>query len=156
MFLSNVLRGMRHRGKQRRAAASPAQGRHRWCCRPIIEILEDRTLLSTFTVLNTLDSGAGSLRAALAGAQPGDTIRFDHHLSGQTIMLTCGELVIDKSLAIDGLGADRLTVSGNDASRVFRVTSGVTAEIDDLTITHGLADNGGGIWNDGGTWASAM
>jgi uncharacterized protein (TIGR03118 family) len=111
-----------------------------WRRRPVLEELEARALPSTLTVLNTLDSGAGSLRAALAAAQPGDTIRFDHHLSGQTITLTSGELVIDKSLAIDGPGADRLTVSGNHASRVFNISGSTThVEIDDLTIADGRA-----------------
>src|SRR5260370_32397554 len=103
-------------------------------CKLHLELLEDRTLPSTLTVLNTHDSGAGSLRDLLAAADTGDTIRFDHHLAGQTITLTSGELVIDKSLDIDGLGANRLTVSGNDASRVFQVSSGITVEIADLTI----------------------
>ena len=32
---------------------------------------------ATFTVINTNDSGAGSLRQALADANDGDTINFD-------------------------------------------------------------------------------
>src|SRR5262249_20243649 len=61
------------------------------------------------------------------------------------------QLSITDDLTIDGPGADRLAVSGNDASRVFRIGSGVTVDIDDLTITHGRADNnGGGIWHAGG------
>ena len=45
-----------------------------------LEFLEDRTLLSTFTVVNTLDSGGGSLRAAILAANSSsglDTIQFD-------------------------------------------------------------------------------
>src|SRR6516164_6081679 len=34
-------------------------------CRPRVEPLEDRMLLSTFVVTNTNDSGAGSLRSAI-------------------------------------------------------------------------------------------
>src|SRR5262249_38716911 len=36
--------------------------------RPNLEVLEDRTLPSTFTVLNLADSGAGSLRQAVLDA----------------------------------------------------------------------------------------
>ena len=51
-----------------------------------------RDLLSTLTVTNILDSGAGSLRAEIAAARAGDTIVFAPILDGQTITLTSGEL----------------------------------------------------------------
>ena len=67
-----------------------------------------------------------------------------------TIKLTSGELAINKSLDIEGLGADRLTISGNDASRVFDVTdAGVTVTLAGLTISHGRATEGAGIDNIG-------
>jgi hypothetical protein len=98
-------------------------------CKLHLELLEDRTLPSTLTVLNTDHNGDGSLRAVLAAAQPDDTIRFDHHLRGQTITLTSGELVINKSLDVEGLSANRLTVSGNDASRVIAAAGPITFQI---------------------------
>ncbi len=52
--------------------------------------LEDRTLPSTFTVMNLNDSGPGSLRAAIASGD--DTIAFAKGLHG-TITLTSGELL---------------------------------------------------------------
>ncbi len=66
---------------------------------------------TTITVTNTNDSGPGSLRQALADANDGDTINFDVSLKGQTIALTSGELVIDKSITITGPGSDQLAVS---------------------------------------------
>ena len=75
-----------------------------------------------FIVTNTNDSGAGSLRQALAGANDGDTISFG--VTG-TITLSTGELVVDKSLTINGPGSDNLTVEGSHASRVFHVSGGV-------------------------------
>jgi hypothetical protein len=36
---------------------------------PRFELLEDRKVLSTFTVLNLDDSGDGSLRSAIAAAE---------------------------------------------------------------------------------------
>src|SRR5262249_34982156 len=56
--------------------------------RPRLEVLEDRTLLSTFTVINVADSGAGSLRQAIldANAHPGaDLINFNIGSGVQTI-----------------------------------------------------------------------
>jgi hypothetical protein len=122
---------------------------------PSLLLLEDRTLPSTLTVLNNADSGDGSLRAVIAAAQDGDQIAFDPSLQGETIALTSGELVIAKSLDIDGLGAGRLAVSGNHASRVFDISGGATVTIAGLTITDGLAPPtytgslGGGIFNSG-------
>ena len=64
-------------------------------------------------------------------------------------MLTSGELQITDDVTIDGPGADRLSVSGNNASRVFEIVS-VHAAISGLTITGGSASFGGGIYN--GVW----
>jgi hypothetical protein len=98
------------------------------------------------TVLNTNDSGSGSLRQAIADAGHGDTILFDNSLNGQTITLTSGQLLITKNLTISGPGAKLLAISGYNASRVFWITSTVT--ISGLTIKEGSVD-GGGINNDG-------
>ena len=115
--------------------------------RSIIEALENRIVLSTFTIDNLADSGTGSLRQAVldANANAGaDLIDFARAARDGTITLTSGQLSITDDLTIDGPGADRLAVSGNDAGRVFRIGSAVNVHIDGLTITHGRADNGAG------------
>src|SRR4051794_40268799 len=124
----------------RKFSSSPRRG---GTVRPQLEALEDRTVPSTFTVQNLADSGPGSLRQAIldANANPGaDVIRFGPRARDGTLTLTGGELRITDSLTIDGPGDNRLTVSGNGASRVFNVSgSSTNVEIDDLTIAHGLA-----------------
>jgi predicted outer membrane repeat protein len=105
---------------------------------------------ATITVINTNDSGAGSLRQALADTNDGDTIDFDALVTG-TIMLTSGELLVNDSIMISGPGANILAVNGNGASRVFEIASGKTVTISGLTITNGFADFGGGISNNGAT-----
>jgi urease beta subunit len=115
-----------------------------------LEVLEDRWLLSTFTVLNLLDSGPDSLRAAVAAANanPGaDTIDF---ATTGTIALTTGQLNITDGLTINGPGVNALTVSGNHVSRVFGLVGTPTVSIADLTVANGSGSPGGGIYMAGG------
>jgi hypothetical protein len=116
---------------------------------PRVDLMEDRTLLSTLTVMNNKDSGSGSLRFEIAAASSGDTINFSSNLNGQTIALTSGPLTLGVNMTIDGLGAGKLTVSGGGTEGVFVISPGVTAEIDMLTIANGMAVQGAGIDNFG-------
>jgi Right handed beta helix region len=95
-------------------------------------------------VTNTNDSGPGSLRDALAIANDGDTIDATG-VSGM-ILLTSGELNVDKNVTIGGPGANHLAVDGNGQSRLFYVNLGKTVFVSGLTITNGT----NGIYNDGG------
>jgi hypothetical protein len=93
------------------------------------------------------------LRAALAAAGDGDTIQFDAALSGHTITLTSGELVIDKNITIAGPGPSLLAVSRDSNSmatfRIFHVTPGHTSTIEGLTISGNHANPpGGGVFNE--------
>src|SRR5262249_53231929 len=106
---------------------------------------------ATIAVTNTKDNGPGSLRAAIDSAQDGDTISFDVSVTG-TIILTSGEVLVNKSITISGPGANTLAVDANHASRVFYIDSGKDVTISGLTITNGSAPDpyhrGGGIYND--------
>ena len=108
-------------------------------------------MLSTLTVTQSGDSGPGSLRAEIAAASSGDTVVFAQKLKGQTISLTSGELAVSQSLNIDGLGAQKLSISGGGNSRVFEVSGGATLNLSGLTITGGTAELGGGIYNEAGS-----
>ena len=89
------------------------------------------------------------MRYALANAQPGDTIVFATSCPS-TIILTSGQLVVDTSVSIVGPGARCLTVSGNNASRVFITTvPGTDVGISRMTIANGHATSGGGVQNNG-------
>ena len=128
--------------------------------RPRIELLEDRLTPSTLTVTSNADSGAGSLRNTIATANSGDTIIFASSI--HSITLTSGELEIGKNLNIQGPGANNLTISGNNASRVFHIDSGETVTLANMTVAHGYASGelgldygfgyggGGGILNEAG------
>jgi len=104
------------------------------------------------TVKTKADSGADSLRAVLAAADPNDTINFS--VTG-TILLTSGELTINKSLVINGPGAGKLSVERSAATgvpmfRILKIESG-NVRINGLTISQGRARtaakaSGGGIY----------
>lgn len=106
---------------------------------------------ATLTVTNTNVSGSGSLRQALADANDGDTINFA--VTG-TIFVTNGELLVDKSVTISGPSPASLAVDGTNATnRVFHIGFGNTVSISGLSIINGnfRSGNGGGILNDHAT-----
>lgn len=148
---SNLAHRRPNRRRQSKARAAIPFGR-----RLRIEPLEDRRLLTVFTVTN-LDDGLapGTLRQAIFDAKQtpavSDTIEFAAGLTG-TIALSAGELVIDTPMSIVGPGADLLTIDAGGQSRVFNVDNGsaslINVEISGLTITGGSTDaDGGGILN---------
>ncbi|EDX86752.1 conserved hypothetical protein [Synechococcus sp. PCC 7335] len=92
----------------------------------------------------TADKGNGSLRAAIASAKSGDTIRFAERLGGKTIALTSGQLTLDKDLVIDGSAAPGLTVSGSKKSRVFFLDKKRKVTLKNLTIANGKTLGAGG------------
>ncbi len=103
----------------------------------------------TLTVANANDSGPGSLRQAALAAASGDTIMFAAALNGQTITLTSGEIAVNTSLTIIGPGASLLAVSGNNSSRVFHFTGGLST-VSGLTIEDGYVAGGSGVTGNGG------
>ncbi len=111
---------------------------------------------ATFTVSNTGDAGAGSLRDAIdqanrsAGA---DTISFGGSVSG-TVTLSSGAIDIFDALTISGPGAARLNLSGNNASRIFRIAPATPGDAFAVSIS-GLSlinastpDDGGAVFVD--------
>jgi uncharacterized repeat protein (TIGR01451 family) len=106
---------------------------------------------ATYTVTNTNDSGAGSLRQAILDAESNggaDEIVFNAGVSG-TITLGSALPEITEDLTITGPGADVLAVSGADSYRVFHITGGAVT-ISGLTISHGYPDTAGALGNYGG------
>ncbi|MBW4615604.1 MAG: DUF4347 domain-containing protein [Desmonostoc vinosum HA7617-LM4] len=90
--------------------------------------------------------GQLSLREAvqIATSEAGDwVIGFNLDItSSQTITLTEGQLLVGHKLPnnikIVGTGAKNLTISGNNASRIFYVERGSTLELSGLTIADGM------------------
>jgi CSLREA domain-containing protein len=103
-----------------------------------------------FTVTKTADTNDGtcdsdcSLREAVTAAGnfiADNIVLFSPSLSGSTI--TIGAPAIDifgaKSLKIEGLGADRLTISGGNSTGIFRITveEALALRIAGMTLTAG-------------------
>lgn len=117
--------------------------------------VETRSALAVTTDAN---AGAGSLRQAVLDAATlggPDFILFDPSLSGNTITLTGGEIVVNSDVTIDATALPGgVTVSGNNASRVFTVSSGVTTAMHGLALTKGNPvglEVGGAVRNNNGT-----
>ncbi len=111
---------------------------------------------ATFTVTRTDDRAAScllgdcSLREAVnaANASPGaDVINFNNALLGHTITLD-SQIVISDAVTINGPSATLLTVSGNNATRIFRITASAT--ISGITMSGGNATDGSGVPGAGG------
>ena len=117
---------------------------------------------ATLHVIDSGDSGAGTLRTVIGSAGAGDTVVVD---SGFNPSLTSGEIAIDKDLTIEGQGAANTTVTANNSSRIFNIgsiTPGITVLVKDIKLQGGEAPEGslniagmGGAGGDGGAISNA-
>lgn len=116
---------------------------------------------ATYTVSNLNNNGAGSLRQAIDDANAtavDDVIEFS--VTG-TITLAAAQLdIADAStagkLTINGPGANRLTISGGNVTRVLYLLPGADLTLNKVTVSDGNGAGpspgfGGGIVNDVGT-----
>ncbi|MFN7119468.1 MAG: hypothetical protein ACK4TA_21920, partial [Saprospiraceae bacterium] len=119
---------------------------------------------TTFTVTNTANSGAGSLRQAITDANADNTATAanPHLIDATGVMGTINVtidpanlqffLVITNHITIKGSGQANLTISGNGTNRIFWIQNG-TITLQDLTLADGYAkggDGGGGGMGAGG------
>ncbi|EPX75631.1 calcium-binding protein [Salipiger mucosus] len=113
--------------------------------------------MATITVTTLDDTTAAdseiTLREAIGmmdDTREGDRIEFADGLSG-TITLEEGALTLDASGYnvidgdVDGDGMSDITISGGGSTGVFMAQSG-RYTVQDLGITEGVAENGGGVW----------
>ncbi len=126
---------------------------------PRLETLENRELLTSFTVTNLADSGVGSLRTAIVGANAdgsSDVINFAAGLRG-VIVLESRLPDLTGRVAIEGPGQFLLGVTRDPRSpslsfRILTVDQGANASISGLTLFGGGGTTiyqGGGIDNAG-------
>ncbi len=145
--------------------------------KPFLELLEDRCLLSNYTVTDTSYSDSNSLGAAIAAAvdaNDSDAVITFRLPANSTPTIQLGSLDVNPAAAlygptaffigggsgttkitIDGSGAPGLVIDGDNAVRLFTVASGDSLTLDNLTLAHGNATGGGGGGGGGGAGGGA-
>ncbi len=109
-------------------------------------------IVNTTADIIDANDGVTSLREAIHAANviPGaDIIRFNLGSTPETITLKGEQLYISDRLAIEGPGAEALTISANSESRIFEIAPETTVNITGLTLSNGSSMYGGAIWNAG-------
>ncbi len=104
----------------------------------------ERASATIWIVQNNADSGAGSLRQAVLSAATGDTIVFSSSLAGQTILLSCGEIAVNASIAINGSSAPGVAVDGIGANRIFNIGPNAPVTLTAFTLQRGFSGGDGG------------
>lgn len=138
-------------------------------CLCLTLILSQAAFSANYTVTKIADTNDGacdadcSLREAIVaanGTTDNDVINFSSTVfnTAQTITLSGTDIIITNNgtLAINGTGANLLTISGNNASRVFTNNVGAVTNINNLRVTGGNGAStintgrAGGVYNVGG------
>ena len=63
--------------------------------------------------------------------------------------MSSGPLALSSTLTIDGLGADSLAISGNNASQLFTLSGSAQVTLANLTLTGGMSNQGGAVYIGG-------
>ncbi len=108
----------------------------------------DVEILDLREVVNTLDSGDGSLRQAIADAEPGETILFETGLD--PMIAVNSVLLLTKNVTIRGpLPPAEIVLDALGNNRVFDVSPAATVTLENLRIRGGTSTTAGAISNEG-------
>lgn len=107
--------------------------------------------MADIIVTTTADSGAGSLRQAIADAAPGDTIGFDAVVFPEnetTAILLASQLTIYKNIAIDAdATARRVALDAQGAARCCYIGTGGKTTITGVVFRNAnYSGNGGAVY----------
>jgi len=104
---------------------------------------------NVIVVTNCLDSGPGSLRAAVQSSGDGDDIDLTQ-LPCSDIFLTSGRIDTSHNLLLRGPGSGLLTIDGDHTDRVFNQNANAQLAVYGMTLTHGYGFLAGGcIYSSG-------
>jgi hypothetical protein len=108
----------------------------------------DIDILDLREVVNTLDSGEGSLRQTIADAEPGETILFETGLDSSISVNSV--LLLTKNVTIRGpLPPAEIVLDALGNNRVFDVSPAATVTLQNLRIRGGQSTTSGAIQNEG-------
>lgn len=93
------------------------------------------------------DNTDGTLRKEIADTPPGGTVTITPLVTSINLN---SEIIINKTLIINGNAALPPTINAQSNGRVFNVTTG-TITLNNMTMTNGLATDGGAIQINGAT-----
>lgn len=131
----------------------------KFCILSLLVLLAGVCYANQIVVTNKNDSGAGSLRSAVASAAVGDTIRFNPTLisagSGTINLLT--DIQVSNNIVIKGLynASDTLYISGQNTTRLLTFYANLV-KLDSLTLINGRAASGGNYNNGGALYFSSF
>jgi hypothetical protein len=125
--------------------------------RPLLEVLEDRALPSSYTAgtvadltadINAANTGGGSNTITLVAGTTFTLTAVDNTTDGATGLPV---IAANDTLSIAGNGdtIQRSTANGTPAFRLFDVASGASLTLQSLTVQNGLAQ-GSGVLAEGG------
>ena len=123
---------------------------------PRLHAFEDRVLLNAYTVTTLADSGDGSLRQAILGAdQAGGDNTITFAVTG-TLNLESALPDLTSNISMQGPGTALLTVQrdtapGTPAFGILTVSGSFTVTLSGMTIANGSSLYGGGVFNNGGS-----
>ncbi len=110
---------------------------------PVADIFVDASASGCATGTGTASDPVCTIAAAIALASPGDTIQIAQGIYTE-------DLTVPFDLDFIGSGATDTILSGGLVHRVLTIPAGVVAALDQVTITGGVSNEGGGIRVSGG------
>ena len=129
----------------------------RHVCRPLVQALEERRLLTTFVVSNpNRTDDLTSLQGILASPTlaPGDVITFDN--ATVSTISTIGSFFVPAGITITNTGNTPITIEGSEAQSDFEILPFDASNVQDpnnfsdtsTTTLNGLNIIGGGLLSD--------
>lgn len=132
----------------------------------LLSITVSFSFAGTVVVTNTNDSGPGSLRASVASANTGDTIRFSTNLilGGSDTIILSSSIYSTKSLIYKGVynSTDTLYISGDSLYRIFNLEGasiGINNVFDSVVLINGVIsvpNQGGAIKSSSNFYSSEI